>query len=70
MRTVGGDYAVSVIIARVCVTKKLWLDTVAELVGCGLQVRAIGSLVPGQVKQMTYKIYALCFPAWRSALIG
>ena len=58
------------------ISLKMWspdlnmgLGTVAELVERGPRMEEISSLIPGQVKSMTYKIYTYHFLAWRSALI-
>ena len=45
-------------------------DVVAESVERRPRVREIGSLVPGQVKPMTYQIDTCRFLAWCFALIG
>ena len=45
-------------------------DAVATKVERGLRMQVIWSLVPDQVKPITYKIDICRFLAWRLALIG
>ena len=50
--------------------KELPPDAVAKLREHRLPVWKVGSLIPTQLKKMTYKIDTCCYLAWNAALLG